>query len=91
MKKLGIFNNSSKRLYVAGWGRTKNYPNSCFTNDFGPTRHTQCMFPFIYNGKKHKNCLKIPSPSSGNIRLAKLNRKKMCLAVIRKKFILKVQ
>ena len=29
-----------QRAYVAGWGRTRN--DDCFTDNFGPERHTRC-------------------------------------------------
>ena len=30
----------SQRAYVAGWGRTRN--EDCFTDNYGPERHTRC-------------------------------------------------
>ena len=29
-----------QQAYVAGWGRTRN--DDCFTDNFGPERHTRC-------------------------------------------------
>ena len=34
--------------YVAGWGMTRN--PDCFTNNYGPERHSKCRFPFKYKG-----------------------------------------
>ena len=36
--------------FVAGWGASFS---TCDTNDYGPTPHTQCKFPFIFKNKKH--------------------------------------
>ena len=35
--------------FVAGWGAGYS---ACDTNDYGPTPHTQCKFPFIFKKKK---------------------------------------
>jgi hypothetical protein len=29
-----------QKAYVSGWGRTRN--DDCFTDNFGPERHTKC-------------------------------------------------
>ena len=63
---------------LKGWGHTRNddiYNDKtnkthevCFTNNNGPNRHTMCRFPFFYKGMLYNQCLKTPSPSSGNRR-----------------------
>ena len=37
--------------FVAGWGAAYS---TCDTNDYGPTPHTQCKFPFVFKGKEYK-------------------------------------
>ena len=34
--------------FVAGWGAAFS---TCDTNDYGPTPHTQCKFPFVFKGR----------------------------------------
>ena len=36
------------QAYVAGWGADNS---QCDSNDFGPSPHTMCKFPFVYKGK----------------------------------------
>ena len=43
-----ILKNVNVNVFVSGWGRLRN--EDCFTNDYGPNRHTRCRFPFIYEG-----------------------------------------
>ncbi len=38
-----------KNGYVAGWGLTRN--EDCFTDNYGPSRHSRCRFPFFAQGK----------------------------------------
>ena len=40
--------------FVAGWGVSYS---TCDTNDYGPTPHTQCKFPFIFKKKKYDRYL----------------------------------
>ena len=51
------------KAYVAGWGAEYS---QCDSNLFGPSPHTMCKFPFVYNGILHKSCAHIPPPSSDN-------------------------
>ena len=59
---------------VKGWGRTRN--QACFTDSYGPNRHDKCRFPYIYEGKLYKHCLKSPSPSSKNRRCKQFEQDK---------------
>ena len=49
--------------YVAGWGAAFS---QCDSDDFGPSPHTPCKFPFVYKGQTYEDCSKDPPPSSGS-------------------------
>ena len=43
-----FFQKPFPEAYVAGWGAGNS---QCDSNDFGPSPHTMCKFPFVYKGK----------------------------------------
>ena len=51
------------KAYVAGWGSTFG---ACDTGSFGPTPHTMCKFPFIFEGRIYNQCSFSPPPSAYN-------------------------
>ena len=57
------FNDRPKQAYVAGWGAAQF---SCDTNDFGPSPHTMCNFPYVHNGEMHSKCSHTPTPGADN-------------------------
>merc|ERR1712037_206862 len=58
-----MFDDRPKEAYVAGWGYDQYH---CDTNDNGPNPHTQCKFPFIYNGEVQRKCAKTSTPAAEN-------------------------
>ena len=44
---------------VAGWGAAQF---SCDTDDFGPSPHSMCNFPFLHKGEMHRKCSHTPTP-----------------------------
>ncbi|TRY62920.1 hypothetical protein TCAL_02031 [Tigriopus californicus] len=51
------------QAFVAGWGAVYS---QCDTNDQGPSPHTMCKFPFVYQGMVHHQCAQMPPPSHDN-------------------------
>ena len=66
-----------ENLFTTGFGK-RRFPH-CLTDNQGPEkfglcgrplecskdhRATKCGLEFLYKGKKHKNCLDVPNPSS---------------------------
>ena len=48
---LFLFQKPFLEAYVAGWGADNS---QCDSNDFGPSPHTMCKFPFVYKGKPNR-------------------------------------
>ena len=46
-----LFQKPFLEAYVAGWGADNS---QCDSNDFGPSPHTMCKFPFVYKGKTNR-------------------------------------
>ena len=50
-------------ILVAGWGAAQF---SCDTDDFGPSPHSMCNFPFLHKGEMHRKCSHTPTPGADN-------------------------